>query len=94
LIESNKTEYVPEAADDLKASILAVLHMVYPSQYESLRVNGIGIPRGGERRSAETQYLLDLWDRIEKSRMWGRFVEAAEKCDYERLKEMGDVFCF
>ena len=93
LITSNRTHYVPEAVDDLLASILAVLHMVYPSQYEGLRVSSIGVHGDGER-SPETQHLLDLWDMIEKSRMWGRFVKAAERCDYEMLKEMGDVFCF
>jgi hypothetical protein len=90
LLEARQEFYVPEPADDLFASILVVLHMLFHSQFESVASDRIG---PGEPLSRETQRLLELWGKIENSIVWGIFYKAAERCDYETLRRMGDVFC-
>jgi serine/threonine protein kinase len=92
LIESNRTWYVPEPEDDLFASILAVSQMVFPTKFEGFRVSSIGVSGDGEKRSPETERLLNLWKDIEVSEQWGPFAVAARECNYEKLKRMGDMF--
>jgi hypothetical protein len=86
-----KQSYVPQPADDLFASILVVLHMLFHSRFESLEANRIGNCSRGQTK--ETKKLLKLWEDVEKSIVWGNFYRAAQICDYEVLKGMGDVFC-
>jgi hypothetical protein len=93
LIRGKLTTYEPKPADDLFASILVVLHLLFPSRFDAFRASSIKPPRAGEKPTSETKQLLDLWDNIEQSTIWKPFVVAAEDKNYQKLKEMGDVFC-
>jgi hypothetical protein len=77
---------VPEAEDDLFASILAVSQMVFPGKYEGFRVSSIGITKGWDFHSLEIKRLLELWEDVERSSWWSLFSIAARRCDYEKLK--------
>jgi hypothetical protein len=90
LIENNTVQYVPKPEDDLFASILLVLHMLFPLHFDAFRASRIGV---GGPPSSETLELMKLWGDIEKSRIWEPFVKAAKTRDYELLKGMADVFC-
>jgi serine/threonine protein kinase len=91
LIENNTSHYIPQPEDDLLASILLVLHMLFPLHFDAFRASHIGV--GGTTPSPETMKLKALWDYIESSRIWEPFVKAAKARDYELLKGMADVFC-
>jgi len=93
LLENNISKYVPEPRDDLFASILVVLHMLFPQHFASFRARDLGVCGPGEKPSRETMDLLRLWGEIEKSSIWGRFAKAAQEMDYESLKCMAEVFC-
>jgi hypothetical protein len=92
LLKENVLEYKPEPQDDLLASILVVLHMLFPMHFNAFKVSDIGVVDSG-KQSRETEALVKLWGDIRESRIWGDFVKAAEREDYERLKDMADVFC-
>ena len=89
LLLSNAEHYNPEPVDDLHATILVVLHMVFPSQFDRTYTP---YP-GGKLRTQEIRQLLELWRAIEDSRIWNQFVKAADDLQYETLKGMADVFC-
>jgi predicted Ser/Thr protein kinase len=92
VLESDCERYLPCKSDDLHAAILLVLHLLFPSQFDSFYVSNI---RPGKKndRTVETNQLLTLWSNIEKSFIWGRFVLAANVEDYEELAKMSEVFC-
>jgi hypothetical protein len=90
LLESNTERYIPEPADDLFACILVVLHLLFPSRFNIFYVGGISIRMPQTR---ETTKLLQLWNDIEKSKIWGPFVNAARMEKYDNLKGIADVFC-
>jgi len=92
VLESDVEIYVPCKSDDLRAAILVVLHLLFPSRFDSFYVSNI---RPGKRseRTNETRLLLMLWGDIEKSSIWSRFVLAADREDYEELRKMSEVFC-
>ena len=90
LLLSNAEHYSPEPVDDLHATILVILHMVFPSQFDRI----YACYAGEILRTQETRQLLELWEAIEKSRIWNRFVKAADDLQYETLKDMADVFCY
>jgi len=91
LLETHVIHYVPEAADDLMACILVVLHLLFPSKFDIFDAGGISIRTP---YSPETVELLKLWNAVEESKIWRRFVEAARMLEYEELKGMADVFCY
>jgi hypothetical protein len=93
LIESNTLQYIPKPEDDLFASILLVLHMLFPLRFDAFRASHIRVGGSQETPSSETLELKRLWDDIEKSRIWEPFVKAAKARDYKLLKGMADVFC-
>ena len=93
LIENNTLRYIPKAEDDLFASILLVLHMLFPLRFDAFRASHIRVGSPQESPSLETLELKRLWDDIEKSRIWEPFFTAAKQGDYELLKGMADVFC-
>ncbi|TDL17577.1 hypothetical protein BD410DRAFT_901373 [Rickenella mellea] len=93
LLDTGTMEYLPEASDDLLASILVVLHLVFPSHFDSLCVSNIRPENIGLKRTAETKKVLQLWRDVENSVVWAPFVAAAQKCDYVTLAKMGEVFC-
>jgi Protein kinase domain len=90
LLESNTEHYIPQPADDLFACILVVLHLLFPYRFDTFRMSGISI---GTPRPPETTQLLELWNEIDKSQIWGPFVTAAGSLEYDKLKGMADVFC-
>jgi hypothetical protein len=94
LIMANQEKYVPEPEDDLYASILAVSQIVFPERYEGFRVSSIRLQGNGDNSSHETKRLLELWEDVEKSTIWGPFANAAGERDYEKLKKMGDIFWY
>lgn len=94
LIENNILRYIPMPEDDLFASILLVLHMLFPLHFDAFRASHIGLGGPQKAYSSETSELLNLWDNIEKSCIWKPFVKAAKERDYELLKGMADVFCY
>jgi hypothetical protein len=76
--------------DDVYACILVVLHILFPMPFDSFRANHIS---AGRTLTQEIKDVLDLWKHLQDSKVWRPFVEAADKCNYERMKEMADVFC-
>ena len=65
--------------------------MLFPSHFDAFRVSSINV---GKKQSPETSRFLNLWDGIERSKIWGQFVIAAEELRYDELRDMGDVFYF
>jgi len=90
LLESNTKHYIPEPADDLFACILVVLHLLFPSRFDMFHMGGISIRMP---RTPETTKLLEMWNEIEKSKIWAPFATAAKMVEYDKLKGMVDVFC-
>ena len=93
LLKSKTSRYIPTAEDDLMASILLVLHMLFPRNFDSFRASNIGFVGNPHSPSDETLQLMNLWKDIKKSCMWKPFLTAANARDYEVLKGMADVFC-
>jgi hypothetical protein len=93
LLKGKTSRYIPTAEDDLLASILLVLHMLFPRSFDSFRASNVGLVGDPHSPSEETLQLMNLWDDIEKSCMWKPFLTAAKARDYEVLKGMADVFC-
>lgn len=93
LLKSKTSQYIPREEDDLMASILLVLHMLFPQNFDSFRASNIGFAGNPDSLSDETWQLINLWADIEKSCMWKPFLAAAKAKDYEVLKGMADVFC-
>jgi hypothetical protein len=93
LFEKNISHYIPMPEDDLFASILLVLHMLFPLHFDAFRASHIRVGVPQEKPSLETSKLMMLWGDIEKSRIWEPFVKAAKAKNYELLKGMADVFC-
>ena len=89
LLKSNMGCYIPELANDLFACILVVLHLLFPSRFNIFHVGSISIRMP---QTPETTKLLQLWNDIEKSKIWKPFVEAARTKKYDNLKGMADVF--
>jgi hypothetical protein len=92
-LNSNRKLYIPKVEDDLHASILLVLHLLFPQQFNSFPSGRVGVATTPDTRSLETNKLLELWDNIENSCMWKPFLKAASEKDYGKLKGMADVFC-
>jgi hypothetical protein len=90
LLETHVRRYLPEPKDDLFACILVVLEILFPTSFNEFRSNGISTDKP---HTPETLQLLDLWKSLERSKVWRQFMDAAEGCDYEKMKEMADVFC-
>ena len=92
LLHSPTKWYIPRVEDDLFASILLVLHMLFPVQFNTFRASKIEPHLGA--LSHETVRLIQLWEGIEKSPIWEPFVKAAEEKNYEKLKGMAEFFLF
>ncbi|KAF8631835.1 hypothetical protein AX17_004985 [Amanita inopinata Kibby_2008] len=67
-------QYKPKPADDLFASILVILHMLFPHRFNAFDVANIGVSGRGQR-TEETKQVLKLWDELERSSIWGQFVQ-------------------
>src|ERR1700734_2308071 len=80
LLESNMERYIPEPADDLFACILVVLHLLFPSRFNMFHQGSIS---NRMPRTRETTKLLQLWNDIEKSKIWRPFVKAARTEKYD-----------
>jgi hypothetical protein len=93
LLESGVIHYTPNAVDDLRACILVVLHMLFPSHFDSFHASGITVCESDGKKTEETEALLEMLGTVEKSVVWRPFVTAAEELNYEKLKSMADVFC-
>jgi hypothetical protein len=89
LLETGTQLHVPEAADDLYASILVVLHMLFPCRFNIFDVYRIG---SNPDPTLETLEILQIWKDIEASKIWGLFYLAARDLDYDTLLEIGDCF--
>ena len=91
---SCETLYSPKVEDDLLASILLVLHLLFPAKFNAFHASRIQHTLSGLSNSTvETVNLIKLWEDIRYSPVWGPFLEAAEQKNYEKLKGMADVFC-
>jgi len=90
LLQTGTTSYIPKPADDLFASILVVLHLLFPSRFDGFDARKIEV---AEELSQESRRILQVWKDIESSRIWGKFYEAAKDESYDILLKMSDVFC-
>ena len=90
LLQSREESYTPEPADDLFACILVVLHLLFPCRFDEFNAGNIR-PHGSQ--NDETLRVLQMWRDIERSKIWGRFYQAARSQDYVGLVEISDVFC-
>ena len=88
LLKGNESKYIPIAEDDLLASILVVLHMLFPLHFDSFDAPKIRMDNSGE-----ISRLMNLWEDIEKLIVWKAFMKAMKERDYSTLKGMVDVFC-
>ena len=93
LLEEEATErYNLECSDDLFASILVVLHLLFPRRFDEFNAPNIGA-KVDDLNNKETSKVLRMWREIKTSKVWGVFYSAAEQKDYNRLLEMADIFC-
>jgi hypothetical protein len=90
LLQSTEQLYMPEAADDLFACILVVLHLLFPRRFDEF--NASNIQANGDQ-NPETLKVLQMWKDIENSKIWGGFYLAAKDQDYDKLLEISEVFC-
>ena len=90
LLQNGTEFYIPELTNDLFASILVVLHLLYPSRFDKFDDAQIDAKHN---QSLETSRLLQVWKDIEASRIWRQFYEAAKDGNYNVLLGMADVFC-
>ena len=67
LLKSNDSNYIPTPEDDL-------LHMLFPQHFGSFSASKIGTVDSDKQLR-----LIKLWEDIEKSRVWGSFLKAANE---------------
>lgn len=81
--------YTPIPADDCYAFVLLVSSLLFPERWTDLRSAD-----AAKRNSSVATMLTLFWATMLKSRVWGKYVQAAESADYGRLKEMIEVCVF
>ncbi|KAF7294807.1 putative serine/threonine protein kinase [Mycena indigotica] len=86
---NSPTLYDPTKGDDLFALILMVQTLLFPLSFSGFDVRKV---EPSLERSRETQRLLDLWTALKSSSYWGQFYHAADRQDYNSLKEMSQPF--
>jgi hypothetical protein len=90
LLQTGTQRYLPAPADDLFASILVVLHLLFPSRFDEFNAGEI---QSDNEPNEETSKILQTWRDIESSCIWGQFYQAAEGRQYDDLLRMSDFFC-
>lgn len=74
--------YIPRPAHDYLAVVLMVNSLLFPGAYQGFRSMNICI-----EDSAERGRVINLWERLRASRVWGPLVRYAENCMVEELRE-------
>lgn len=74
--------YIPRPAHDYLAVVLMVNSLLFPAAYQGFRSMNICI-----EDSAERGRVIELWERLRASRVWGPLVRYAENCMVEELRE-------
>lgn len=77
--------YFPRPADDCYAFFLLMSMLHWPEQWAGLETNKVA-----ESNSEVARELQRFWGQIEQSKVWGRYVRAAEEVDYTILEEFLD----
>ena len=90
LLQTGTKLYVPSPADDLFASVLVVLHLLFPSRFDEFNAGEI---QSDDEANQETLRILQTWKDIESSSVWGQFYQAARNEEYDNLLRMSDFFC-
>jgi len=78
--------YIPENADDYHAYVLLVNSLLFPSStagFNSIRLE--------DPSSDESQRFCSFWRRLARSKVWGRYVQAAVAGDVEVLGQMPEM---
>lgn len=83
LIGNFDDEYLPQRKDDCAAFVLMVNMLLWPGRWTDVASH-----RVATYHSSEADRLTRFWEKLEASRMWGRFVRAADVADYDTLAEM------
>ena len=91
LLDTATELYTPQPSDDLFASILVILHLLFPSRFVEFKAGNI--QAGADAPNKETSKVLRMWQDIEDSKIWGPFYRAAQQSDYDGMLWMADVFC-
>jgi serine/threonine protein kinase len=80
-------KYQPKKSDDYLSFVLVVLTLLIPHCFETFDYAQIG-----HAKSDEFRRLMDLWEGLESSSMWGPMVEAAQGSEVEQLEKILEVF--
>lgn len=89
LIGEFQKEYTPLPADDCHAFVLLVSILLFPNRW-----TGVHSPDAGTSGSIVATMLDAYWTEMGKSKVWGRYVQAARDADYNRLREMLECFVY
>ena len=85
-MDNIRRPYTPRKADDYHAYVLIVNELLFPASFKGCHHEAIQIPK-----SPENIRLRQLWEALEKSRFWGRFVTAAQQEDVNVLRELREA---
>lgn len=86
LIGKFNQAYHPRPADDCYAFFLLVNTLNWPECWKDIRTEHVA-----DLYSDVGTKLTDFWTQVAKSRVWGRYVEAAEFARYDVLEELLDT---
>lgn len=89
LIGMFEKEYTPLPADDCHAFVLLVSILLFPKRW-----TGVHSPDAGTSGSIVATMLDAYWTEMSKSKVWGRYVQAARNADYDCLREMLECFVY
>lgn len=83
LIGKFDQKYTPLPADDCHAFVLLVSTLLFPKHWTNVR--SVDVRKGN---SVVATKLTSFWTSMARSRVWGKYVTAAENKNYSHLKEM------
>lgn len=86
LIGKFNQAYHPRPADDCYAFFLLVNTLNWPERWKDIRTGDVADPY-----SDVGTKLTDFWAQVAESRVWGRYVKAAESAQYDVLEELLDT---
>lgn len=82
----SSTLYSPSPSDDWRAWVLLANSLMFPNAYAGFRSTLVGTT------SEESNRLLALWEALERSAVWGLFVDAAIHSKFEILSKLPEMF--
>lgn len=87
LVHGMNQRYIPSYADDCFAIVLLVYCLLFPARFVDLRTATIGFPG-----SPDSAALLEFWEDLELSPLWGQYMALAKGGKVNALMVLLDIF--